>query len=98
MHRACFKLAEEYEDLVEDWYFNDQDSDLMDLVCRKNYLKGIDQKCLDEIYFPKGDNGKKDESSKPKKKKSKKNKKGDREETDIVPPAAEAAQEKKDEL
>ena len=39
----CFKLAEDYEETVEDWYFNDQDSDLIDLICKKNYLKGKDQ-------------------------------------------------------
>lgn len=34
MHRWCFKLAEDMEEVIEDWYYNNQDGNLADIVCR----------------------------------------------------------------
>ncbi|KAK2160479.1 hypothetical protein LSH36_132g00013 [Paralvinella palmiformis] len=68
MQRKCFKLAENYEDDIEEWYFKHQEIDLIKFLCRDRYLKDLDQSCLEEAYHPKGDVGTK------KKTKSKKSK------------------------
>ena len=39
----CFKLAEEYEEDIEDWYYNMQETDLIKYLCADRYLKGKDQ-------------------------------------------------------
>ena len=53
MQRACFKLAEEYEEDIEDWYYKHQDEDIADYLCHKRYLKDKkweDESCLSEIW------------------------------------------------
>ena len=35
----CFNLAEQYEDDIEDWYYNHQDQDLFQYLCKDRYLK-----------------------------------------------------------
>jgi len=58
MHRACFTFAERYEEVIEDWYYNLQDShDLARYLCAERYLKDKDQACLSEIFESKGDRG-----------------------------------------
>ena len=53
MHRSCFKLAEDYEEDIEDWYYNHQnDEDFMSYLCEKRYLKSVnwDKSCLYEKW------------------------------------------------
>ena len=53
MQRACFKLAEEYEEDIEVWYYKHQDEDIADYLCHKRYLKDKkweDESCLSEIW------------------------------------------------
>ncbi|XP_060551951.1 protein canopy 4-like [Ruditapes philippinarum] len=75
LQRECFTVVERYEETIEDWYFEHQDQDIINYLCRKHVLKNEDQSCLDEVYVPKGDSAGDDED-KPKstKKKSKKKK------------------------
>ncbi|KAI0226368.1 Canopy-like protein 3 [Lamellibrachia satsuma] len=79
MHRACFKLAEDYEELIEDWYFNHQEQDLMSVLCSEKYLpdKKFSAGCLAENAIESTKKGDKADKKKKKKKKAKKNKKGD---------------------
>ncbi|XP_045214899.2 protein canopy homolog 3-like isoform X2 [Mercenaria mercenaria] len=77
LHRQCFTVVERYEETIEDWYFEHQDQDIIDYLCRKHVLKNEDQSCLDEVYVPKGDTEEKEEDTEKKqsaKKKSKKKK------------------------
>lgn len=47
----CETLLERYEDLIEDWYFNRQEeSPLIDFLCRDNILKKGDSECLYEVF------------------------------------------------
>ncbi|CAD5123500.1 DgyrCDS11843 [Dimorphilus gyrociliatus] len=73
MHRACFALANDYEEDIQEWYYNHQDTvSLMKYVCADRYLKGKDKKCLDEIFFSKGESDDDDDTdSKAKQKKLK---------------------------
>nr|XP_015196120.1 PREDICTED: protein canopy homolog 4 [Lepisosteus oculatus] len=50
-------MLEQYEDVVEDWYFHHQDQRLETFLCEKRVLKGSDMGCLKEMW--KGDVGKK---------------------------------------
>lgn len=63
MQRQCFTLAEEHEEDIEDWYWGDQKTRLVDYLCRDRILKGRDKKCLEEEYVPKGDSEESDEES-----------------------------------
>ncbi|XP_045214897.2 protein canopy 4-like isoform X1 [Mercenaria mercenaria] len=77
LQRECFTVVERYEETIEDWYFEHQDQDIIDYLCRKHVLKNEDQSCLDEVYVPKGDTEEKEEDTEKKqsaKKKSKKKK------------------------
>ncbi|KAH3861569.1 protein canopy homolog 3-like isoform X1 [Dreissena polymorpha] len=53
LHRECFNVVERYEEVIEDWYYEHQDQDITDYLCRKHVLKRDDQKCLDEVWVPK---------------------------------------------
>ena len=37
-HFQCYKLAEDYEELIEDWYYHHQDKDLMNFLCADKFL------------------------------------------------------------
>jgi len=53
MHRICFNLAEKYEDDIEEWYYNYQDTEpLLEYICRDRYLKhkNWNDDCLDEKF------------------------------------------------
>lgn len=53
MHRACFKLAERYEEDIEDWYYNHQEEEeFISYLCEKRYLKSVnwDKSCLKETW------------------------------------------------
>ena len=39
----CYKIVEDYEEKIENWYFHDQDQDLTDYLCRNTVLKKKDQ-------------------------------------------------------
>lgn len=82
MQRKCFKMAEEYEDEIEDWYFNHQEKDLMTYLCANRALRKDDKKCLTEKYEPKGKREKVDTNEKTAKKKNKKKSKGEEGEKD----------------
>ncbi|ESO10634.1 hypothetical protein HELRODRAFT_72124, partial [Helobdella robusta] len=53
MHRACFTFAEEYEERIEEWYYNYQvDKNLLKYLCSDHYLKDKDQSmCLSVCLF-----------------------------------------------
>ena len=60
----CETLLEDYEEIIENWYFKHQESaSLQDYLCKDRYLKGKSKKCLKESL--KNDNkkskGEKDE-------------------------------------
>ncbi|KAL4241125.1 Protein canopy 3 [Mactra antiquata] len=77
LQRECFSVVEQYEEDIEDWYFSNQDKDIIDYLCKDHVLKYDNQDCLDEVYVPKGeqDNAIEEEkSSKNSKSKGKKNK------------------------
>jgi hypothetical protein len=51
---------EQYEYVIEDWYFNhidDQDNPLIKYLCQDKVLNTEDAKCLNEVLKPKGDGG-----------------------------------------
>lgn len=39
----CFTVVERYEETIEDWYFEHQDQDIINFLCRKHVLKNEDQ-------------------------------------------------------
>lgn len=86
MQRLCDTIVEEYEDALEEWYYNHQDENLMDYLCRDRVLRKDDQECLAEEFVPElekeEEEEKKEEETEKKtkkknKKKSKKNMKGE---------------------
>uniref|UniRef100_A0A8C4RSN8 Canopy FGF signaling regulator 4 n=1 Tax=Erpetoichthys calabaricus TaxID=27687 RepID=A0A8C4RSN8_ERPCA len=60
MKKQCETMLENYEEVVEDWYFNHQDQRLEAFLCQKHVLKNSDQECLKEAW--KGDPGEKEKS------------------------------------
>ncbi|CAL1529892.1 unnamed protein product [Lymnaea stagnalis] len=76
MQRKCYKIVEEHEDSIEDWYWNHQDQDLTIFLCKNKVLKSDDLACLSEQWTgekksKKGD-GEKEDGSKARKKNIKK--------------------------
>ncbi|XP_062240593.1 protein canopy 4 [Platichthys flesus] len=57
MKKQCEKMLEQFEDVVEDWYFNHQDQRLENFLCETHVLETSEQECLNEMW--KGDVGKK---------------------------------------
>lgn len=55
MKKQCETMLEEYEDIVEEWYFHHQDERLENFLCQTHVLKNSDQECLKEVW--KGDTG-----------------------------------------
>ncbi|XP_028330711.1 protein canopy 4 [Gouania willdenowi] len=55
MKKQCETMLEQYEDVVEDWYFHHQDQRLENFLCEKHILKTSEQECLKEVW--KGDMG-----------------------------------------
>lgn len=82
MHRKCFKMVEEHEEDIEDWYFHKQDQEVMDYLCAKVVLGKENKECLYEtpVYeAPKLDEDEEDDMELYKIKKVKRgNSKGDR--------------------
>ncbi|XP_002129613.2 protein canopy 4-like [Ciona intestinalis] len=51
MKKQCERMLEEYEDTIEDWYFNKQSSkDLLSYLCKENVLNKTNQACLAEQW------------------------------------------------
>ncbi|KAG7243438.1 hypothetical protein INR49_011895 [Caranx melampygus] len=57
MKKQCETMLEEYEEVVEDWYFHHQDQRLENFLCESHVLKSSEQECLKEVW--KGDTGNK---------------------------------------
>ncbi|XP_066537766.1 protein canopy 4 [Hoplias malabaricus] len=55
MKRQCENMLEEYEEVVEDWYFNHQEQRLEKFLCETHVLRNSDSECLKETW--KGDMG-----------------------------------------
>ncbi|XP_020777727.2 protein canopy 4 [Boleophthalmus pectinirostris] len=60
MKKQCETMLEEYEEVVEDWYFHHQDERLENFLCLNHVLRTSDQECLKEVW--KGDMGAKGET------------------------------------
>ncbi|XP_023688206.1 protein canopy 4 [Paramormyrops kingsleyae] len=61
MKKQCEIMLEEYEEVVEDWYFHHQGQKLEMFLCGTHVLKDSDQECLKEMW--KGDMGTKGSES-----------------------------------
>ncbi|XP_023276575.1 protein canopy homolog 4 [Seriola lalandi dorsalis] len=57
MKKQCETMLEEYEEVVEDWYFHHQEQRLENFLCESHILKTSELECLKEVW--KGDMGKK---------------------------------------
>ncbi|KAI4897057.1 hypothetical protein NFI96_011405 [Prochilodus magdalenae] len=55
MKRQCETMLEEYEEVIEDWYFNHQEERLEKFLCEAHVLKNSESECLNEVW--KGDLG-----------------------------------------
>ncbi|XP_063043313.1 protein canopy 4 [Engraulis encrasicolus] len=55
MKKQCDTMLEEYEEVVEDWYFHHQEERLERFLCESHVLKSSEQECLTEVW--KGDTG-----------------------------------------
>ncbi|XP_053485274.1 protein canopy 4 isoform X1 [Ictalurus furcatus] len=55
MKRQCETMLEEYEEVVEDWYFNHQGERLEKFLCEAHVLTDSESECLKEVW--KGDLG-----------------------------------------
>ncbi|XP_032437998.1 protein canopy 4 isoform X1 [Xiphophorus hellerii] len=51
----CETMLEQYEDVVEEWYFHHQDRRLENFLCENHVLKTSERECLEEVW--KGDSG-----------------------------------------
>lgn len=51
--KQCDVLVEEFEEVIEDWYRNYQEEDLIEFFCVNYVLKGKDISCLVEQWFGK---------------------------------------------
>ncbi|KAI4808518.1 hypothetical protein KUCAC02_000575 [Chaenocephalus aceratus] len=49
----CETMLEQYEEVVEDWYFNHQEKRLESFLCQNQVLKTSEQECIKEMW--KGD-------------------------------------------
>lgn len=89
MHRACFTFAEKYEEAIEDWYYNRQDTEsLINFICAKQFLKDKDQSCLKEVFELKGDTGDEGDDHHAQKKKQVKKKSKKKKSNEVTPPPA----------
>jgi len=50
MKKECESILENSEEHIEDWYFNHQETDIQDFICRQRVLGLDDQACLDEEW------------------------------------------------
>ncbi|OWF37882.1 protein canopy 4-like [Mizuhopecten yessoensis] len=52
MQRKCFKMVEDHEEDIEDWYFHNQHRDIMDYLCADLVLGRANKECLYESDAP----------------------------------------------
>ncbi|XP_008299379.1 protein canopy 4-like [Stegastes partitus] len=57
MKKQCETMLEEFEEVVEDWYFHHQDQRLENFLCENHVLQTSEQECLKEVW--KADMGRK---------------------------------------
>ncbi|XP_034712869.1 protein canopy 4 [Etheostoma cragini] len=57
MKKQCETMLEQYEEVVEDWYFHHQDKRLENFLCENHVLMTSEQECIKEAL--KGDMGNK---------------------------------------
>lgn len=50
LQRHCYKIVEDYEDEIENWYFHYQNKDLTEYLCKGLVLRKNDQECLSEVW------------------------------------------------
>nr|XP_057924952.1 protein canopy 4 [Doryrhamphus excisus] len=50
MKKQCETMLEQYEEVVEDWYFHHQDHELEDFLCRSHVLGASERECLQEVW------------------------------------------------
>ncbi|XP_077400076.1 protein canopy 4 isoform X1 [Vanacampus margaritifer] len=55
MKKQCETMLEQYEEVVEAWYFHHQDQKLDDFLCQRHVLGVAERECLKEVW--KGDPG-----------------------------------------
>ncbi|XP_019711762.1 protein canopy 4 [Hippocampus comes] len=53
MKKQCETMLEQYEEVVEVWYFHHQDQKLEDFLCERHVLGAAERECLNEVW--KGD-------------------------------------------
>ncbi|XP_061664572.1 protein canopy 4 [Syngnathoides biaculeatus] len=49
MKKQCEIMLEQYEDVVEVWYFRHQDQKLEDFLCKRHVLGADERECLEEV-------------------------------------------------
>uniref|UniRef100_A0A3Q3FKH4 Canopy FGF signaling regulator 4 n=1 Tax=Kryptolebias marmoratus TaxID=37003 RepID=A0A3Q3FKH4_KRYMA len=50
MKKQCETMLEQYEEVVEDWYFHHQDQRLEDFLCEDHVLEASERDCLKEVW------------------------------------------------
>ncbi|XP_029942770.1 protein canopy 4 [Salarias fasciatus] len=50
MKKQCETMLEQFEEVVEDWYFHHQDQRLENFLCEKHVLQPSDRECLKEMW------------------------------------------------
>ncbi|KAM7366307.1 hypothetical protein PAMP_015757 [Pampus punctatissimus] len=55
MKKQCETMLEEYEEVVEDWFFHHQDERLENFLCESHVLNTSERECMKEVW--KGDMG-----------------------------------------
>ncbi|XP_078056985.1 protein canopy 4 [Mustelus asterias] len=50
LKKQCENMLEQYEEVVEDWYFRHQDRNLEKFLCMSHVLSEDDQDCLNEVW------------------------------------------------
>ncbi|TRY85560.1 hypothetical protein DNTS_017178 [Danionella cerebrum] len=50
LKRQCETMLEEFEEVVERWYFHHQDERLEGFFCESHVLKDSDKECLNEVW------------------------------------------------
>ncbi|KAH8868464.1 Protein canopy 4 [Schistosoma japonicum] len=48
LFKQCIPLVNEYQEIIEEWFYNNQNRNLYDYLCRENVLDESSQGCLDE--------------------------------------------------
>ncbi|XP_060076092.1 protein canopy 4-like [Ylistrum balloti] len=52
MQRKCFQMVEDHEEDIEDWYFHNQQRDIMEYLCADLVLRKGNKECLYEHTDP----------------------------------------------